>query len=277
MECKMTDENMKEGEEGSQVQEAAPEQEQVIKPKKGKATGNLIADVAAEIENAPKSKALKELDNLAENIEANFFKMGGYLTVVSNNSWFEGYESFDAFVAEKFGFKVRKAHYLMQIYQDLVNKQIPWEKVAHLGWTKLKELAPILTLENLDEWVAKAEMLTVDQLKAAIKAKPEGEGAIKTTDDIVKLGPFKVKPDQAETITHALAKAKGEVQTEFDTVALENICSLYLSGNMGVIATSDPETTIASIGWEKTLEIFDKLFPEINITVGLPGDEEAAA
>jgi len=274
----MTDENMAGGTEGSQEQEAALVQEQVTKAKgKGKATGNLIADLAAEIETSSKTKALNALDSLAENIEANYFKMGGYLVVVSNNSWFEGYESFDAFVAEKFGFKARKAHYLMDIYKNLVDKQIPWEKVEHLGWTKLKELADILTLENLDEWVAKAEMLTVDQLRAAIKAKPEGEGAIKTTDDIVKLGPFKVKPDQAETITHALAKAKGEVQTEFDTVALENICSLYLSGNMGVIATSDPETTIASIGWEKTLEIFDKLFPEINITVGLPGDEEAAA
>ena len=57
------------------------------------------------------------------------------------------------------GSQGRKARYLISIYDNLVTKMIPWEKVSHLGWTKLKDLAPVLTPENVDEWVAKAEKL----------------------------------------------------------------------------------------------------------------------
>jgi hypothetical protein len=187
--------------------------------------------------------------------------------VISDNSWFEGYESFDAFVFENFGFKSRKAAYLMQLYTDLVNKQIPWEKVHHLGWTKLAYLSPVLTLENLDEWVAKAEILTVLELQEALKAKHSDGGAEKTTDEITTLK-YKVKNDQAETINHALAKAKGELQTEYDTVALENICALYLSGNAGSVApTADLKSVMVSAGWEQVLTLFGDLFPTINLTV----------
>jgi hypothetical protein len=257
--------------QGTQDSEAQAEAtvETKIKPKK--AGGDLIADTAVEVAALTKTKALNMAANLAENIEANYFKLGGVLKIISDNGWFEGYESFDVFVFEKFGFQARKARYLMQIYVDLVNKQIPWEKVAHLGWTKIKDLAPILTLENLDEWVAKAENVTVLELQAMLKAKSETGGTEKTTDDFVKLK-FNVKQDQAETIQHALAKAKGEVGTEFDTVALENICALYLGGNMGTIPSTgaDIESVMSAIGWEASIQAFGKLFPQIDISVSVP-------
>ena len=156
------------------------------------------------------------------------------LKLINDNSWFEGFDYFDDFVYEKYGFQGRKARYLISIYDNLVTKMIPWDKVSHLGWTKLKDLAPIITPENVDEWVAKAEKLTVVELQAAIKAlKPEegDEKTAKTTDEVVKMT-FKLKPDQAEAVTQALAKAKGELHTEYDTVALENICAGYVGGTV---------------------------------------------
>jgi hypothetical protein len=267
---------MSEDQDEVQEQEAKPEAVQEEKVKgKAKATGDLIADVAFEIEHLNKTKALNLAASLSENIEANYFKLGGVLKVISDNSWFEGFESFDVFVFEKFGFQSRKARYLMQIYEDLVTKQIPWEKVHHLGWTKLKDLAPILTLENLEEWVAKAEIMTVLELQAALKAKPDNASSTPTTDEIVTLK-YKVKNDQAETINHALAKAKGECQTEFDTVALENICALYLSGNMGAAGTGgDLKAAMAESGWEAVLTLFGELYPTIDLQVTMPETPEA--
>src|SRR5674476_411675 len=105
--------------------------------------------------------------------------------------------------------QARKAYYLIAIYTDLVTKQIAWEKVKHLGWTKLKELAPILTPENTDEWVAKAEKLTVMELIAALKAGTSPSDITgKTSDDVTTLK-FKLKPDQLEIVQAAVAKAKG--------------------------------------------------------------------
>lgn len=240
-------------------------------------TGNLIHDVAAEIEGLGKVKALHQADKLALEIETNYFKFGGLLKLIAKEQWFEGYPTFDAFVLEKFGFAKRKADYLIAIYTALVDKQIPWEKVGHLGWTKLKDLAPVLTPENVDEWVGKAEKLTVMELMALLKA-PAGAGSgetTTTTTDIVKVK-FALHADQAEQVNLALAKAKGEMSTDHDNVALSAICTGYLANSSSV--ASPPVVALdemfANLGYEKVLEVFEKVFPQVNLEVSF---EPAAA
>ena len=250
---------------------------------KQKATGNLIHDVAVEIENLTKTKALNQAAQLSEDIEANYFKLGGVLKLILSQQWYDGFPSFDSFVLEKFGFQVRKAHYLIQIFTNLVDKQIPWENVSHLGWTKLKDLAPILTLENLEDWVKKASTpTTVMELQAMIKAQSgSNEGATessKTTSDSVLLK-FKLHNDQAEQVQTALAKAKGELTTDFDNVALAGICTGYLANASGVNTQPSGEVDVKalflSIGYEKVLEAFDAAFPLIDMTID-PTKHEAA-
>jgi hypothetical protein len=162
---------MSDNDEGAQVQ-VAPETKVVGKVKKTAApANNLIATIAEEVEKLTKAKALALAETLTNEVETDTFRLGGILKVINDNSWFEGYESFDSFVFEKFGFQSRKARYLIQIYTELVDKQIPWEKVGPLGWTKIKDLAGagVLTVDNVDEWVAKASALTVLELQAVLK------------------------------------------------------------------------------------------------------------
>lgn len=248
----------------------------VGKPKvKVEKSTNLIGTIASEVESLSKIKALHEAERLGETVETSYFKLGGVLKLIQDNSWFEGFESFDKYVYETFGFMPRKAAYLMQIYTDLVTKAIPWEKVSHLGWTKLKDLSGTLTVENVDEWVAKAEKLTVLELQAALKAAPgeEGKPSGKSTDEMVKLK-YNVKADQAETITKAIEKARGEVGTDFDTVALENICAGYLAGNSALTgsgtfdpATADLAQIVAARGMNDVLQAVANAYPQYNITV----------
>lgn len=256
---------MSESENTAQTQEQAPKAKA-----KAKTSTNLLLDIATEVEGLSKTKALHLADNLAEHIEEDYFRLGGVLKLISENSWFEGFDSFDAFVFEKYGFQGRKARYLISIYTELVTKQIPWEKVGHLGWTKLKELAPILTLENVDEWVTKATPVSVIELIAMLKAKldPSGEQSGKTSDDVTTLK-FKVKPDQLEVVQAALAKAKGEIGTDYDTVALENICAGYVGGVVTANQT-DLKTVIKAAGWEAVLTMFGDVYPEIDLTVKVP-------
>ena len=139
-----------------------------------------------------------------------------------------------------------------------------------------------MTLENLDDWIARAEPpTTVMQLDAMIKAKPDGSGGgeLKTTDEMETVK-FKLHKDQAECVRQALAKVKGEVGTEYDSVALENMALLILSGNAGTAspAGGDLKATMAGSGWEAVLMAFDEMWPEINLQVTLPeGDASAAA
>lgn len=243
-------------------------------------TGNLIHDVAIEIEGLSKTKALNAAEKLIEEQGSNDFKLGGILKKILENSWFEGSESFDAFVAQRYGFQGRKARYLIDIYTHLTSKNIPWEKVANLGWSKLKDLAPILTLANLEEWIKKAEALTVLELQAALKANEPtaADESAKTTSDSTTWK-VKLKKDQLDTVSSAIAKAKSETQTEFDSVALESICMGYMGGASAVAAPAQNksfEELMKEIGWEGALTVFDKLFPKVNITVEPPEDGKAS-
>lgn len=232
----------------------------------GAQTGNMFFDVATRVENLTKSKALTEADRLAESIETNYFELGGVLSVIHKNAWFvfQGYESFDIYVYERFGFQSRKARYLIDIYTELVNKQIPYEKVAALGWTKLKDLAKLLTLDNVDEWVEKAKGLTVIELQALLKAGPTKE-KVETTDEFTTVK-FKLKQDQVEVVNSALNKAKAEGQTEFDNVALEYICAGYLGGSITTTAAPLPDQ-MQKAGIVDTCEALGKAFPEYNFSV----------
>jgi hypothetical protein len=255
-------------EAGGTVVEAVAQTQQTVavgKTKNAK-TGNLILDIAHEVEGLSKTKALNKASELAEDIEVNYFMLGGVLQLINDNSWFEGFPDFDSFVFEKYGFQGRKARYLIAIYDSLVKKQIPWEKVSHLGWTKLKDLAPVLTLENVDEWVAKATPVTVAELQAMLKASATGtETPAKTKADLVTIK-FPLKTDQAEIVQQALAKAKGELKTEFDTVALENICAGYLGGTT-TAKVYDVDTIIQNTGFDTIMTRISELYPEYDIAV----------
>lgn len=256
------------GETQAQVQET-PEVVTATKGKNAK-TGNVILDIAAEVEGLTKPKALHLADKLVDTIETDYFRLGGVLKVIYENAWFEGYPTFAAFVSDKFGFAERKAKYLMEIYDALVTKLIPWEKVSGLGWTKLKDLARHLTPENVDEWVAKAQNLTVSELQALLKGNDgEGDSTTKTTDDVTKIS-FKLKHDQAETVTSALNKAKAEAGTEFDNVALEMICVGYLGGSSGISANVSIIDQMKTLGWEGVLGVFEQAFPNVNLAVEPP-------
>lgn len=252
----------------AQVQESPPEQKA-----KAKHTGDLIFDIAHEVETMGKQKALNTAVKLADEIDENFFKLGGILKVIVEQQWYEGYPSYEAFLLEKFDFAKRKSDYLIKIYTTLVKHQIPYQKVAKLGWTKTKELVDVITAENVDEWVAKALPLTVAELKALLKSlKPESEGknSGKTTDEVVTMK-FKLHKDQAEVVQSALAKAKGEMNTEVDTVAISSICSGYLAG-----AVSLPQTEVnlielfKQLGYKQVLTTFGEVFPEIDVDVSVP-------
>ena len=233
-----------------------------------------ILDIAHELENMTKEKAEELAFDLVNNEGQNEFRLGGVFSVIKSNGWFDGFKDFKAYVSEKYGVEYRKAQYCINIYEKLIAEQISWSKVSGLGWTKLSILVPVITADNIDSWVTKAMEVNCDTLKALVKAALSNGGAVeeegKITSEVVKMA-FTVHPDQKETIKAALEKAKGEVNTEFDTVALENICVGYLGG---AVMANKPVATLkeemAAAGYEQVLALFGDLWPQVNITVDIP-------
>ena len=146
---------------------------------------------------------------------------------------------------------------------------LPWNKVKHIGWTKLKEIAGVVTVENVDEWVKIAKENNTISLIETVKAHLTADKQAVLTDQSVKSNvstrSFKVHEDQKVTIDTALAKAKEQSGTTVDTAALEFICLDYLGGQ------SLPKK-LKSIGIEAALEALDKAFPNANIEVEITED-----
>lgn len=237
------------------------------------AADDQIVLIASEIENIKEDKAFKLLPSLLEDINRNHFKIGGLLSKVQSEGWFQdkGFETFKSFVEATYGMKYRKAMYFIEIYNCLVAAEIPWGKVSHLGWTKLLEIIKYLTADNVDEWLAMIDGLTVDQIRELVLQKTKGTSSpgagTENPTDVKKITSmtFKLHEDQKATVREALDKCKHETGTEFDNVALEAICLDYLGSAPKVQASL--KDIMAGKSLEEVFEVVGELFPEYNITV----------
>lgn len=226
---------------------------------------DFFAENQVKIEGLTKAKALSEAVKCARNIDDNSFVLGGILKRIHENNWYEDYESFGEYVAETFGFKERKARYLMEIYEELTFNRIPWEKVSILGWTKIKMLCKVLAIDNVDEWVEKAGSMSVKELDAVLNAKDDSEEKNTSTENNVKNMTFKLHNEQIDAVNAALSKAKADFGTEYDNVALESVCNNYLGSTQAI----DLVALLQAKGLEGALEALEAAYPEADITVAV--------
>ena len=252
---------------------------------KGAVVKDELVELAHDVETMDKEQAFSAIHPLLETVNSSYIRIGGVLAVIRDNEWWagDGYASFRDLLEKAFGLKYRKAMYWVQIYEDLINSGVAWERVKSLGWCKLKEVSPVLTTDNCAEWVAKAEGLTVLQLHEVVRlaqmqaVKNNSNGAspsdvspegVETTTTTMS---FKVHTDQKETIRLALDKAKQEGGTEFDAVALEGICLNYLAG--GKVTKKVKAKTLNELFAQQTpedvLKAFGEVWPDIDVEVAL--------
>lgn len=89
-------------------------------------------------------------------------------------SW--GYESFSQYAEEELGLKRRKAERLRQIWMHVevrlegrIDRRLK-ARLYNLGWTKVREIVPLLTPQNFEKWVTLAEDSSYAVLTAETKA-----------------------------------------------------------------------------------------------------------
>jgi len=227
---------------------------------------DVIIDVVSEIEHLGRDDALKLVHQLTEETEVTFFRLGGALSVIMRNEWFRpDYPTFRDYVEQVYGMAYRRAAYWVAIYNALSESGIPWSKVKDVGWTKLKEIAQVLTQENVDEWVERAASMNTQNLIAAVKAA-QADGAPKNLEDAnakaTVTKSFKLHTDQVATLDAAIAKAKEQGSTTVDAVALQYICEDF-------VGTMTVEDRLKKLGLEKVIALVEKVFPEASLTLDI--------
>jgi len=253
-------------------------------------TGDVINDTAVELEKLTKDEALKEAHNLLDGESFSDFKLGGLISIIQTNGFWEGmgYEKLQLWISgELDGMDYRKAMHLKDIYNNLVTSGVDWNKIKKLGWTKLIHLSGVMTKENVDEWVDKckapttvlqiAEMVKVSKMAAVATGTPAAPVATPTASETISTFTVKLHADQREIINAAVASAMADIGTEFPAVALTTIAETYLENKTGKpVKGASLEELMKDAGWEKTLEVFGGLFPKVDLTVEATGEEVAA-
>lgn len=247
----------------------------VKKPVASKVEDPLLA-LAHEVENMSREQAFAALPALMESVDSNYIRLGGVLATIRDEGWWqdEGYATLSECLEKHFGLQYRKAAYLMQTYENLINSGVAWEQVKALGWSKLRVVSSVLTKENVDEWVAKAAGLTVLQLYDVVREfKSQALETSGVTPEEIESKTttisFKVHVDQKETIKQAVEKARKEANTEYDAVALEAICINYLSGGK-VTKPKSLKAVLSKYSPEDVLTAFGEIWPDIEIEATLP-------
>ena len=276
---------------GKKTETKAPEEKTEAKKKtttKAPPKADLFATTVHQMETLSKAKALTLAKVLAEEHNFHAFKLGGVLSSIQAQGYWEGakdkddevYDSFKSFMSGEYGLNYRKGMYLVGIYNSLVAADIPWAKVQDVGWTKLKEMSAVLTKENVDEWVERAMEMTTIQLVDFIKNMDAGgkDPKDKGKDGSAKLTTmtFKVHEDQKSTIQDAIDKAMKDNKTEASSVALDFICMNYLEGKAGKAKKAPKQKTLkqlaVAMGEEKAFNELGDAFPQYDITVVPAGE-----
>lgn len=251
-----------------------------------------ISDLEVELGKMTEDEALVKAREDIQNTEYRHFHLGGVLAKIQDEEWFGEYDNFRDWMENTLEFGWRKGMYFVAIYRTLKSAGVPWSKVQQIGWTKLKELLPVISAgEDVDKWTKKAQGMNTLQLIEAVRAATKADGKKKDKDapesPTVGTLTFKLHDDQREVIDDALKKAMDDISTEFKAVALTAICQDFLSvpgvGLNGELDVSDGgiKSFLEAMGVQgdikgkdvvkKFFAVFEKMYPDVQVEVNIAG------
>ena len=191
---------------------------------------DLLADLVHKIKILKKDEAIARLGTLEETHEQNFFEIGGVLSAIQKNKWFEPHASFDEWVEKNTAMRRSKARVLVQIYDGIDNSGVTWAKVKHIGWTKLRAIAGVLKPDNADHWIGIASKHTKAEIIELVRQHLSPSGVPKASSSkATHSKTFKLHGDQIKTVNAAIEKRKTADNLTDDADALESICQDYLA------------------------------------------------
>ena len=239
------------------------------KPRPDHVEPDALHRLIAEIDGLDEPDALGSVGRLADQSEVALFRLGGVLARLKDEGWPQARGSFRQFVEAEHGIPYRKAVAWMALYRQLARSAVAWEKLRGLGWSALRQIAGVITPDNVDEWVAVAQASTTRALAARVAAHKTGaRKAIAHAEPTTRMS-FSLRPAQKGAVQAAIEKAR-EGGARAPAVALETICANYVSG-----ATFDQEAK--AMGLAACLKVIEAAYPNAKIAVALDAAETPLA
>jgi len=200
---------------------------------KQKTTQRAEQEVAAgaSTKQAPRQEMVrKEILEAQHNIESGYLTLAKLLSESYHREYYAewGFKDFREYADAELGMHYRKAMYLVEIWDKVKSLNLSQAKVEKLGWTKMKDLAAILTAENAKEWMEKAAKMTSRELGEAVKVSRSPDRTAMGTVPHITTMKFSMGESEANIITEAIEEAKRLTSSDSAVVALEMICQEWL-------------------------------------------------
>jgi len=147
------------------------------------------------------------------------FNLGGVLAEIQSKksyvaAGYTGESGWQDYLRDELNVEYRSAMYYIEIYKTCSELGIDEERIAHIGWTKLRSVVKVarkITDKQLDKLLERAGKLTRDELDAYIDKNFVGSGA--SPERIAKVTyKFTAMGDEAEYINNSIARAQELVE-----------------------------------------------------------------
>ena len=130
------------------------------------------------LETITREDALKAIKQLSQQESEDWFNIGRVLSAYRSGRTESEWNDLLSYAEDNFQVNKRKAYYLIGIYENLSKSNIDVDKVKLVGWTKLKEIAHLLTQDNVDYWVQVATENSTKSLLALLKSKATADSKV---------------------------------------------------------------------------------------------------
>ena len=201
--------------------------------------------------------AFKAAEFLQDQIEQNFFTLGGVLAHIQHDGLYKDKYpdkgGFEQYVENELEINPRKARYLINIYIKTTAAKHDEKRLASVGWTKARLIMQVMEHPdfNFEKTIKFAEKHTRDELeswakKTYVKAGRRGSGGDSggsgSTEQVEKFtGKFAIFGASAEIANAAINKAKELCENDDISKALEYIMTEWATMTNNVEVTLDME------------------------------------
>lgn len=196
--------------------------------------------------NGEAARLYERVLSIRTEIEVRFFEMGEVLSQIFANRYYRdyGYQDWKSFCAGALDMSWRTATYLRDIYVKMTELDVPEQECAQVGWSKLKEVLPVIDKKNVHKWIDKAKKkgMTTEALNTEVRL---ARGKI-TKEEAQRLPTkmmFSLYEDQLENVERALEIAQRMTGSESRGYNLEMIAADF----RGTYEAQDGEYTKARI------------------------------
>lgn len=212
----------------------------------------------------------KEVKRLRDNEEKNYWKLAEYLWHVYDKVLYQGwgFAAWKDYVEQEVDYQLRMAQELVHLWG--IRRILPEAAGAvfdGIGSSNMRELMPVMTKDNWQEWTDKIRGLShrevkklvrgdVDKEEERLNGLPTGQAADEDEGkDAIQQKPVKLKDvnllrPQLDTVERAIAKACDMAATESRGHAVTMIATEFLATNLG---SNDPAAYLAGVeratGW----------------------------